>query len=413
MGAGPSTAILVAERRGIPDYIRMSPLCVAIEDADIEGFSSCFEVVKLASNMDLGNIASRFPGSSGDFFIVGEGVVDVSVKIPSQNKKTEFIREVLCSKKPGDILYVPAVENLVGSIQPNGAVHFAPYHRPTSRKLASLLRLKASKGSVNRPDDDDANDITIPRRESDALGDHPRNDANQQRFDKLLKHLNLTTVSAPYGATLLRLVKSRFDIFEQALSKKRRISHASASQPDATGESVGRADVERVSGEGGGGSSGETPFPLGADGSDARSATAILPDFRLLRVMMTSNIQDYLKRIPFLTKVPMSRIQMLGEMSQFETFPKDSVVCKEGSEGDRVYVVIYGELSVYAMKQPAILESSKRNCESTATEARGNASQPSVAQGGSRRKSLQPVQSLLGTLTLGGKFDAHDFCFFP
>ena len=33
-------------------------------------------------------------------------------------------------------------------------------------------------------------------------------------------------------------------------------------------------------------------------------------DFCLLRVMMTSNIQDYLKRIPFLTKVPMTKIQM-------------------------------------------------------------------------------------------------------
>ena len=43
-------------------------------------------------------------------------------------------------------------------------------------------------------------------------------------------------------------------------------------------------------------------------------------DFLLLRAMMKSNIQDYLKRIPFLSKVSTSRLEMLGKMSNFELF---------------------------------------------------------------------------------------------
>ena len=144
MGAAGSSAILSDEERKIPGYIRMSPLSVALEDVNIEDFATCFNIVRLSTNTDLDNVTTRFPGSSGDFFIVGVGQVDVSVKIPSQNKKTGFIREVLCSKKPGDILYVPAVENLAGSMQPAGTGHYAPYHRRTSRKLATLLRRKNS-----------------------------------------------------------------------------------------------------------------------------------------------------------------------------------------------------------------------------------------------------------------------------
>ena len=99
---------------------------------------------------------------------------------------------------------------------------------------------------------------------------------------------------------------------------------------------------------------------------------------------MRSNIQDYLKRIPFLSKVPVlapshrrsqrpnyldhpyppcvsgrhsrthslrsphiflsrfdpqvpaSRLEMLGEMSQFEIFAAGEDVCTEGSEGAKV-----------------------------------------------------------------------------
>ena len=64
---------------------------------------------------------------------------------------------------------------------------------------------------------------------------------------------------------------------------------------------------------------------------------------------MRSNIQDYLKRIPFLNKVPSKRLDMLGEMSRFEILGPGTDVITEGERGDKVYVVLFGNLVVTAL----------------------------------------------------------------
>ena len=163
--------------------------------------------------------------------------MDVSVKVPSGNKKTSYIREVLCSKKQGDILYVPAVESLAGCIQhnsestlfveeQNSSAGAAARLRRTSARLASMLIRKQSTSArssiapgtsslVDQGLDDMGKFSTVLHEERQSRMSFrtlsPKSKATKQsemalkRIEKLMNHLDMTTVTAPYGATLLRL----------------------------------------------------------------------------------------------------------------------------------------------------------------------------------------------------------------
>lgn len=377
MGAAPSaSSVLPHDSRSIPHYLSMSPLSVAMSAGSITKFATCFELVALAPNVDI-TASKRLPGRNGDFFVIGDGQVDVSVKVPSVNKKTGYIREVLCSKKQGDILYVPAVESLAGAIHHNSseatedvssasqAKTFdgeASRLRRTSARLASLLKRRSSAVRSNISEStlierglNDMHRLSIALKEdqfeapckvTESGGPTPpkstlkkdKADESMVRIERLVKHLDMTTITAPYGATLLRLDKDRFDAFEAAVLKVYR--HEYSDDGSLITKSLPKSKHYLDSGI----------AELNADVT-ATSSAPPLPDFELMRVMMASNIQDYLKRIPFLSKVPMSRIQMLGEMSQFEVLPPNQVICSEGEEGDRVFVVIFGQLAVYAKKE--------------------------------------------------------------
>lgn len=350
---GASSSSVASERRSIPFYLKHSPLSVAMSEGSIDQFATCFELVELAANSDL-EASRKIPGRSGDFFVIGEGQVDVSVKVPTINKKTGYIREVLCSKKQGDILYVPAVERsaATGSVQTafahrksnlsenegcdgetaddGGALATTSrLHRSSARLFNLLLRndKRLSRGSAvteKAPCVASTDLAASSNQTSETIGAHsPKNkpavviraDQSVSRIEKLMKHLDMTTVSAPYGAVLLRLDKHRFDAFEASARRIRKeSSNADSSLPTRSQQSPPNASLGNVV---------QSP-PM--------TRTVPEPDFELMRVMMASNIQDYLKRIPFLTKVPSSRLQMLGEMSQFEVLPADSVVCSEGTE---------------------------------------------------------------------------------
>jgi len=377
MGAAPSaSSVLPHDSRSIPHYLSMSPLSVAMSAGSITKFATCFELIALAPNVDI-TASKRLPGRSGDFFVIGDGQIDVSVKVPSVNKKTGYIREVLCSKKQGDILYVPAVESLAGAIHHNSSEVpdniASPSHakafdgeasrlRRTSARLASLLKRRSSAVRSNISEStlierglNDMHRLSIalkddqfkaPSKATESDGPTPSKSARKKnkadesmvRIERLVKHLDMTTITAPYGATLLRLDKDRFDAFEAAVRKVHR--HEYSDDGSLITKNLPKSKHYLESGV----------TESSADIAAVSSAPP-LPDFELMRVMMASNIQDYLKRIPFLSKVPMSRIQMLGEMSQFEVLPPDQVICSEGEEGDRVFVVIFGQLAVYAKKE--------------------------------------------------------------
>lgn len=348
MGAAQAVANSNSDRRSISFYLGQSPLSVAINEGNVEHFATCFELVELLPNTDL-QASPKLPGRCGDFFVIGEGQVDVSVKVPSGSKKTGYIREVLCSKKQGDILYVPAVESLAGSVQSaaenpnreneeNIVLANSSRFRRTSARLYRLLG-RLDKRSVSNLEEstiegssrEPVKRIAATEAETVIVGTtSPKSRIRQQkaeqslnRIEKLMKHLDMTTVTAPYGATLLRLDKNRFDAFEAAILKLNKSDFRE-------GSFTKNLPLSRHALE-----TGELPNTSEKDKEEAlrkKTRTDALPDFELMRVMMASNIQDYLKRIPFLTKVPMSRIQMLGEMSQFEVLPKEHIVCNEGAQ---------------------------------------------------------------------------------
>ena len=56
------------------------------------------------------SIASTDPNL---FFIVAEGSVEIHAILPTQNKKTDNIREFLCKKDKGDMVYIPSVRKLI------------------------------------------------------------------------------------------------------------------------------------------------------------------------------------------------------------------------------------------------------------------------------------------------------------
>ena len=61
-----------------------------------------------------------------------------------------------------------------------------------------------------------------------------------------------------------------------------------------------------------------------------------------------THTKDYLFRIPFLNRIPSKRLDMLGEMSRFEILGPGTDVIREGEHGDKVYVVLFGNLVVTA-----------------------------------------------------------------
>ena len=145
MGLGYSAPKFSQQQRAISKYIRMSPLCIALNDVDIEAFATCFEIIELEAGNDLGCLISNSSNTNENFFVVCDGQIDISIKLPSSNKKTNYIREILHSKKEGDLLYLPSIEHFVERYETPAAKWTSRHIRRTSKKLAALLRLKDSE----------------------------------------------------------------------------------------------------------------------------------------------------------------------------------------------------------------------------------------------------------------------------
>ena len=47
------------------------------------------------------------------FFLVAQGSIDVLAVLPTIQSKTQNIREFLCKKMEGDMLYMPSVKQLI------------------------------------------------------------------------------------------------------------------------------------------------------------------------------------------------------------------------------------------------------------------------------------------------------------
>ena len=110
-------------------------------------------------------------------FIVAEGRVDIIAVLPSPHqRKTDNIREFLCKKQVGDILYVPSV-----------------------RKLIS-----------------EANAKEISRVERETIG----NDRKKNAHKNILNLIDSISIKSMEGATILQLDWSKYDAFNKQVSEK-------------------------------------------------------------------------------------------------------------------------------------------------------------------------------------------------
>jgi len=71
-------------------------------------------------------------------------------------------------------------------------------------------------------------------------------------------------------------------------------------------------------------------------------------DMHMLTALMQTNIADYLSRLPFLKVVPSSKLEILASMCHYSLGKVDEVICKEGDIGDKVFMILSGNVKVEA-----------------------------------------------------------------
>jgi hypothetical protein len=348
-------------------YMKLSPLSLALNDHCLEQFADCFELIHVKPNGDI--LSQRSPGGHecghGDYFVVGEGQIDISVKVPTSNKKTDYAREVLCTKRQGDILYIPALENLACNIdlekralQQHGVdadgrkmtSQFNRVKRRSAELVNIMLRsiksthLNSSFGNLEPMDANDDDIDTVLGGSGGGGGG-----ASLKNMRKPMKMLGMTSSTSPYGAILLRLNREKFDLFKQKALEESMLENLEGSDDGGSVSSSG------TSASGSNPQESHKPTSLFSVLRSAQVAPmentnfttkrrVSKNDLEFLSVMMTSNIQDHLKRISFLKGLPMSKIQTLGEMSVFEVMPPNHIVCEEGQE---VSFLIHSALHVF------------------------------------------------------------------
>lgn len=86
-----------------------------------------------------------------------------------------------------------------------------------------------------------------------------------------------------------------------------------------------------------------------------RSATSKV-DTKMLRVIMETNLTDYLTKLPFLSEIPYSKLQTLVRMCHYQVEHKGSVICREGEPGSEVSFVLNGEVIVEAKASQRVVD---------------------------------------------------------
>jgi len=162
MGSGSS--IPTSE---IVNFIQKSPISILNwDDTDMNAFSKCFKVVKVQGGDELST------KDQNSLFIVAEGRVDIIAVLPSPSqKKADNIREFLCKKQVGDIVYVPSV-----------------------RKLIS-----------------DANAKELNKRETRSTTSHHKN---------ILNFIDSISIKSMEGSTILQLDWQKYDAFNKGVTQR-------------------------------------------------------------------------------------------------------------------------------------------------------------------------------------------------
>lgn len=100
----------ISSNNRIADYLQSWPGSILDwSENDLREFASCFTSHKIKAGNE---ILSKCPRS---FFIIAEGSVEVQALLPTIRKKTRNVREFLCKKQKGDMVYAPSMRKLISN----------------------------------------------------------------------------------------------------------------------------------------------------------------------------------------------------------------------------------------------------------------------------------------------------------
>ncbi|GMI07699.1 hypothetical protein TrVE_jg4979 [Triparma verrucosa] len=104
MGAGAAKV----NNNTTADFLQRCPISILNwnEELTIQ-FSNCFKNVQVKPGKEVKTT------DDNTFFVVAQGGVEVIAVLPTISKKTDNIREFLCKKKEGDMVYIPSVKQLI------------------------------------------------------------------------------------------------------------------------------------------------------------------------------------------------------------------------------------------------------------------------------------------------------------
>lgn len=188
MGAGPS--VVAANGGGPPPAVgcrgggggegfelkvgmlKETPLGKVLSEADLAYFSTFFTVEPLAPQ-------ARVPMGAGELLVVGEGEVQVFVVQQGLDARTGEQSFVLCTKRKGDLIWVPSVNRLAKQKSMTGAPG------PVADASAAL-------GSADRA-------MAAEAAAAEEAG------AGGGKHKDLYNVLDTTVIISPFGATLLKV----------------------------------------------------------------------------------------------------------------------------------------------------------------------------------------------------------------
>jgi len=320
MGAGASSSDRT--KALIPVYLAKSPLAVVMSEAGLVQFAECFNVVKIKPETHLRgqnrvSLLGAATEHTGDFYVVAEGSLDVCMKVPIQQGAGATIAEA-------DSLTETSEEKGVRENKQRQASGRESGRKP--RMVGATFRggkgrLTFSRGKAVVP-----RNVISSKKEGDMLW-IPMGDNEKEQE---------TTVSTgPKGATLLWLNREKFEKFTKQRGR-------SMSRVTSSGSFKSNSDRSVSSFE-----SPDSPSPPAASTASQGNASTRLEDVGLLHTMMDTNVEDFLQKVPFLANISSRQLQVLSKMSQFEVFRPGQQVVTEGAPGDKVFVIIDGDLEVY------------------------------------------------------------------
>mmetsp|Transcript_3277 Transcript_3277/g.6674 ORF Transcript_3277/g.6674 Transcript_3277/m.6674 type:complete len:659 (+) Transcript_3277:197-2173(+) len=238
MGAGHAKV----SNNNIIEYLQKCPISILDWQPEmIQEYTSCFKMVKVKAGEEVKTVEKN------TFFVVAKGGIEVIAILPTIQKKTDNIREFLCKKKQGDMVYIPSVKHLISE--------------SNKREMSS--------------------------REQKMYG-------VKREHKNILDMIDSVNIIANQDSSLLMLNWDKYKTFEASAKEK------------------GGLDVA------------------------------------MLNALMQTNIADYLARLPFLKIVPAGKLEILSSMCQYELANQDKIICKEGEMGDKVYMILSGNVKVTA-----------------------------------------------------------------